>query len=144
MFAEQVNKWSLSYYWLPCLKQHRVLCSLVNEVICLRTFLKKNKSSIKLSYLTQWMYIPCSWAGHKHRYSDSKSIFFPQITGKIPSEKTKRHYLHIETWPNFTWLMGRNSWKVGPLPPMFPNLSLYDRKKIAITIPDYFKQVCFC
>lgn len=85
MPAEQVNECMIMELLLTALSEE-ILTALYlgTYVICLRMLLKKNKSSIKRSYLTQWMYIPCSQAGYKLGYSNSRSCSLPQITGPVP------------------------------------------------------------
>lgn len=62
--------------------------------------------------------------------------------GQFPSEQTKRHYPHFETWPNFTdsWAEILRCWSLST---NVPNLSSYDKKRKTICNPDHFQTRLF-
>lgn len=59
MFVEQMNEYMIELLQTSMSAEIQISLWFGSWVICLGRFLKKNKSSIKESYLAPWMYVPC-------------------------------------------------------------------------------------
>lgn len=85
MCVEQANGYTIIEQLPPAISgEVQTSLRFGGGVICLCRFLKRNKPSVKKSYLAPWMYVPCVPARHKPVYSNSGSRSPPQITGPVP------------------------------------------------------------
>lgn len=103
MCVEQANGYTIIEQLPPAISgEVQTSLRFGGRVICLCRFLKRNKPSVKKSYLAPWMYVPCVPARHKPVYSNSGLVLLHKSLDPFLSEQTERQYPHFETRPNFT------------------------------------------